>query len=241
MRAVKDYYSILDLSPGASNAVIKARYRELSMAHHPDRGGDEVFMAAINEAYGVLSDPLKRASHDAALRRSITQQPITRARPQPAPQPRPQPQPTAASTDNAAPNKPRRSSWWAKLIWGTSLVAVAIGFLFFLPIAQASRPEPNATQPTSAPLAADPPATPPSHVSITSTAPSESSSALEQEPTPETPQKTPDMRSADPCLANTCESPKEACTFKQRIRCSLTHQGSCTDKHTGSCSAKGNN
>lgn len=58
-------YNILDLSPAATDAEIKARYRELAREHHPDllvaRGVPEEFLAAsgrrlaaINEAYEAI-------------------------------------------------------------------------------------------------------------------------------------------------------------------------------------------
>ena len=59
-----DYYSILGVSPIASNAEIKQNYRKLAMKHHPDRGGDASVLSKINEAYAVLGDPQKRSDYD---------------------------------------------------------------------------------------------------------------------------------------------------------------------------------
>jgi cytochrome c-type biogenesis protein CcmH/NrfG len=61
-----DYYEILQVHPKATLAVIKKAYRTLllELGNHPDQGGDSVTAALITEAYGVLSDPTKRAHYD---------------------------------------------------------------------------------------------------------------------------------------------------------------------------------
>ena len=43
---------------------IKKAYRQLSLKHHPDRGGDEAKFKEINAAYEILSDPEKRQKYD---------------------------------------------------------------------------------------------------------------------------------------------------------------------------------
>lgn len=60
----KDYYAILGVSRDASAKEIKKAYRSASKTNHPDkvaspeaRPAAEKKMAAINEAYEVLSDP----------------------------------------------------------------------------------------------------------------------------------------------------------------------------------------
>lgn len=60
----KDYYKILGVDRSADEATIKKAYRKLAMKHHPDRNpgnkaAEEKFKD-INEAYQVLSDPVKR-------------------------------------------------------------------------------------------------------------------------------------------------------------------------------------
>lgn len=54
----------------ATQAEIRSAYRALARRHHPDtRGGrPSPEMAAINEAWSVLSDPARRARYDADLR-----------------------------------------------------------------------------------------------------------------------------------------------------------------------------
>lgn len=69
-----DYYATLGVSPDAEDIVIAAAYRALAQRYHPDKlKGDEnshLKMAAINEAYGVLRDPTRRAEYDRSHQRS---------------------------------------------------------------------------------------------------------------------------------------------------------------------------
>lgn len=66
--AKRDYYEVLGVARGASEAEIKRAYRQLAMKYHPDRNpGDasaEAIFKEINEAYEVLKDPQKRAAYD---------------------------------------------------------------------------------------------------------------------------------------------------------------------------------
>ena len=65
--AKRDYYQVLGVSRGASEAQIKAAYRQLARKHHPDvnKSPDaaEKFKEAT-EAYEVLSDKDKRKLYD---------------------------------------------------------------------------------------------------------------------------------------------------------------------------------
>lgn len=47
-------YRILGLSPSAQWEEIERAYRQKAKIHHPDRGGDEDTMRALNEAYGRI-------------------------------------------------------------------------------------------------------------------------------------------------------------------------------------------
>jgi preprotein translocase subunit Sec63 len=60
----KDYYRILQVHPEASLEVIQAAYRRLARQRHPDSGGSNAAMQELNEAYEVLSDPVKRQDYD---------------------------------------------------------------------------------------------------------------------------------------------------------------------------------
>jgi molecular chaperone DnaJ len=64
----RDYYEVLGVSRDADAAAIKDAFRELALKYHPDRNktpeAEERFKE-IAEAYGILSDPNKRAQYDA--------------------------------------------------------------------------------------------------------------------------------------------------------------------------------
>ena len=63
-----DYYEQLNVSRDSSDVEIKTSYRKLAMQYHPDRNPNnpeaEEKFKACSEAYGVLSDPEKRAAYD---------------------------------------------------------------------------------------------------------------------------------------------------------------------------------
>jgi DnaJ family protein C protein 3 len=68
----KDYYKVLGISRDADDRTIKRAYRQLVKQHHPDKAHSqgvtkeeaEKKMAAINEAYEVLSDSELRTRFD---------------------------------------------------------------------------------------------------------------------------------------------------------------------------------
>ena len=65
----KDFYETLGINKGAGADEIKKAYRSLAKKYHPDMNpGDkdaEQKFKEINEAYGILSDPDKKAKYDA--------------------------------------------------------------------------------------------------------------------------------------------------------------------------------
>jgi len=65
---IPDYYATLGVARDASQDEIKKAYRRLARKYHPDVSKEPDAgkrMAAINEAYEVLSDPEKRKAYDA--------------------------------------------------------------------------------------------------------------------------------------------------------------------------------
>lgn len=66
--AKRDYYEVLGLTKQATDDEIKRAYRKMAKQYHPDLHPDdkeaEAKFKEINEAYGVLSDPQKKATYD---------------------------------------------------------------------------------------------------------------------------------------------------------------------------------
>lgn len=81
---MKSFYDILEVLPSASIAEIRASYLKLAREYHPDRVPEhlrklrsdaEEKVKEINEAWSVLSDPVKRKKYDLKLQN----QPAARA------------------------------------------------------------------------------------------------------------------------------------------------------------------
>lgn len=69
----RTHYDNLQVTKNANEAVIRAAYRTLSQKYHPDKNPDDSELAhrrmkLINQAYEVLSDPIRRAEHDAWIK-----------------------------------------------------------------------------------------------------------------------------------------------------------------------------
>jgi molecular chaperone DnaJ len=79
---VATYYELLGVEPDATPEELQRAYRLLARRHHPDVApdADKGAMAAINGAWAVLSDPVRRRNYDAGLDR-----PEPPARPSPPP------------------------------------------------------------------------------------------------------------------------------------------------------------
>jgi hypothetical protein len=72
LNAKPDYYAILGASEDASRREIERLYKRLAHQHHPDRGGAEDDMKALNEAYRVLHDESARREYDSQRRQPAT-------------------------------------------------------------------------------------------------------------------------------------------------------------------------
>ena len=62
----RDHYTTLGAEQDEARAEIERRYKRLARTHHPDRGGDEEEMKAINEAWRVLGNEDARRAYDDA-------------------------------------------------------------------------------------------------------------------------------------------------------------------------------
>jgi len=64
----RDFYEVLGVEKGVSDADLKKAYRRLAMKHHPDRNPDdeeaEAKFKEAKEAYEILADAQKRAAYD---------------------------------------------------------------------------------------------------------------------------------------------------------------------------------
>lgn len=72
MASFKNYYLILGVESFADADAVRTAFRKLARQHHPDLNAGnaqaEERFKEINEAYEILSNPDKRAMHDASLR-----------------------------------------------------------------------------------------------------------------------------------------------------------------------------
>lgn len=69
---MRDYYDVLGVAPDAGAAEIKRAYRQLAKRYHPDISGEDraASFREVSRAYGVLGDPVRRRTYDAALRQA---------------------------------------------------------------------------------------------------------------------------------------------------------------------------
>jgi curved DNA-binding protein CbpA len=66
---VQTHYEVLGVARSATTDQVRAAYRAAARDHHPDAGGDADRMRAVNAAWRVLGDPMRRAAYDRALSR----------------------------------------------------------------------------------------------------------------------------------------------------------------------------
>lgn len=113
MKRIHTHYDNLRIVPTDDANEIRIAYRRLCRRYHPDcaKNPQEAhrIMCLVNHSYAVLSDPKKKAQHDAWIAAQIQEQkPI--ARPMP---------------NNAYPKK-SKDSWW---FWLVMLAAVLVVWL----------------------------------------------------------------------------------------------------------------
>lgn len=89
---MRSHYDILNISKNASLDVIQAAYRALSKKYHPDLNPNNPesnrIMTEINNAFEIISDPLKRQKYDLFLNNLEGEK-----KPKPKPEPKPKPKP----------------------------------------------------------------------------------------------------------------------------------------------------
>jgi hypothetical protein len=72
-QTISNPYAVLGIPPGASEQQVRQAYRRLAMRYHPDlhpgtRASEQ--MRLVNQAWEILSSPLRRARYDAESMRS---------------------------------------------------------------------------------------------------------------------------------------------------------------------------
>ena len=63
----KNLYEELGLKKNATKSEIKSSYRSLVKQHHPDKGGEKERFLAIQNAWEILNDPVKKEQYDRSL------------------------------------------------------------------------------------------------------------------------------------------------------------------------------
>lgn len=69
----QDPYRVLGVSPLDSPDVVRARYRELALERHPDRGGSAEKMRELNDAYERILRHRQRKREEAMAQRKLTE------------------------------------------------------------------------------------------------------------------------------------------------------------------------
>jgi len=63
----KNLYEELGLKKNATKSEIKSSYRSLVKKHHPDTGGNKERFLAIQNAWEILNDPIKKKQYDSRV------------------------------------------------------------------------------------------------------------------------------------------------------------------------------
>lgn len=127
------HYQTLGVAQDSPELVIKAAYRALIRAHHPDAGGDPAAATRINEAYRVLSNTQLRLEYDRSLVPPRSSQPT-------APSRSPEPEPRRAAAEprllRGDVDPPRR--WWRAPAGLTAFALAAASVGIAVPFAEPS-------------------------------------------------------------------------------------------------------
>ena len=134
---MRSFYDILEVSPSASTAEIRASYLKLAREYHPDRVPEyltklradaEEKVKEINEAWAVLGDPTKRRKYDLKLESNADTSPHSSSTANPSrPARYPPPQGMAAILEWF--HTRRDVLRWALVIGIGTLVLVVVGEL----------------------------------------------------------------------------------------------------------------
>ncbi|MBJ6107682.1 DnaJ domain-containing protein [Hymenobacter sp. BT523] len=142
----QNHYQVLGVAPTAAAADIKRAYRQLVVRYHPDKHGGDVRyedqFKAVAVAYGVLSDPGRRATYDFQLQQAARRAEEARRQQQhrPAtqhvygvPMPPPAPlrtRPPAGSRERHYQRIPRQQPRFNARDWGLTLLFI-LGLVVF--------------------------------------------------------------------------------------------------------------
>ncbi len=143
MAAPADHYATLGVAPYSDDVVIRAAYKALMLKYHPDTNGGRDTnerAAAINAAFAILGDPVRRAAFDA------NRQPRSAPMPPPPAPPSPPNSPPSSAVrpdPDGADSQPVRSGLLRR-IGGTLLLALVVGGVR-LAFSPSSASEPVAT------------------------------------------------------------------------------------------------
>ena len=71
MQLEQNHYKLFGIAPGATEKEINEAYRRLAFRYHPDRNQmseeSNRIMRELNEAYAILSNPVRRKEYDLPL------------------------------------------------------------------------------------------------------------------------------------------------------------------------------
>ena len=132
---MKDYYQFLGVNKDATADEIKSAYRKLSKKFHPDvNDGDKFFeerFKEIQEAYEVLSNPVRKSSYDAQQGfKSETQSRGEQSKPKTESDfnrsPPPPQQPNNVHQEPSTPPKAKKSN---ANVWGIVIFVLVGGFI----------------------------------------------------------------------------------------------------------------